>query len=31
MAVSRAASLVGRGVTRNVLAFPGSAMAHALC
>lgn len=31
MVVSRAASLVGGGVTHNVLAFPDSAMAHALC
>lgn len=28
MVVSRAASLVGRGITLNVLAFPDSAMAH---
>ena len=30
MVVFRAASLVGKGVTRNVLAFPDSAVAHAL-
>lgn len=30
MVVSRAVSLVDRGVTRDVLAFPDSAMAQAL-
>lgn len=30
MVVSRAACLVGKGVTHNVLAFPDSAIAHAL-